>query len=106
MNPLLLAISVVVVFIAAIVVSYEFLLCSGRTYTSPKADRTEKNGHHLATAVIALVCFGLGTAVSLVPAMNHPILWITITIMGLFILPVRVIITELGIRRCRTDRPA
>lgn len=99
MDPGLLTVSVVALFVAGIVARCVVLIRGRRLRFSPNADRTEKNRHHLATAVVAAVCLALAWAGLQVPALHHPVLWVTVGFMLLFVLPMRILLTELGVRR-------
>jgi hypothetical protein len=99
MTPYLFASSVVLLFIAALIGWCAFLLRGRRTVVSPHAHRAEKNAHHFVSGALVLMCAVAVVAALFVPAVNHPLLWLTVGFTILFIVPGRVIATEFGIRR-------
>jgi H+/gluconate symporter-like permease len=105
MNPFIFVAIVLLTFVGSVIGWLLFFYRSGRIYRSPKADRSEKNKRHLVTAVVAVFCLASVAVCSLLPAAYQPIAWFSAGIMMLLVLPVRVIFTELGLRRRAKSRP-
>ena len=74
---------------------------TGRLYRSPHVDRKEKNQKHLVTVIVAIGSLTLGALGWWANDTVRILLWFTAAFMLFFLLPFRVLFTELGIRRRR-----
>lgn len=105
MNPFILVAIMLLIFVGSVIGWLLFLYCRGRIYRSPNADRHEKNKLHFVTVVVAVFCLASAAVGSLPPAAYQFIAWMSAAIMIFLVLPVRMLFTELGLRRHAKSRP-
>ena len=101
----LLASSMLGIFLLAAAVIIAYWTRTGRIRRSPLATRREKNMRHLMT----MATLGLAVVSSLIFMLIEPriggYLLLGAAIFALFIAPVRTIFIELGLRRMKTASP-